>query len=208
MDVFQNILLGFAAIAIVRLCVLHQQHVLDRARRPTDSELALLRSIGATGQITRSVIVEATIVGLTARDRRGVRAGDRLGPSGDSRRRGLRPPPNSLVLLGRTWLAAVVVGLGVTLVAAIMPARRVSAMPPVEGIREGFVVTHPSERSPSHPRGCSHRLWRTAGLLRPVRRRRCPAGPPLLGLGAIMVFLGVAQLSPVVAVPVRGRSER
>ena len=204
LDVFQNILLAFAAIAIFVAAFYINNTFSIVLLGQRSREIALLRSIGATpGQVTRSIMVEATIIGMT-----GLAFGVAFGlviahllqailAAG-----GFDLPSNSLVLLGRTWLAAVVVGLGVTLAAAIVPARRVAAIPPIEGLREGFVVTHASSARRATIAGA---VIACGALLVFFGLFVADGALPILlslGLGAIMVFLGVAQLSPVVAVPV------
>ena len=204
LDVFQNILLAFAAIAIFVAAFYINNTFSIVLLGQRSREIALLRSIGATpGQVTRSIMVEATIIGMT-----GLAFGVAFGlviahllqailAAG-----GFDLPSNSLVLLGRTWVAAVLVGLGVTLAAAIVPARRVAAIPPIEGLREGFVVAHASSARRATIAGA---VIVCGALLVFLGLFVADGTLPILlslGLGAIMVFLGVAQLSPVVAVPI------
>ena len=204
LDVFQNILLGFAAVAVfVAAFYINNTFSIVLLGQRT-RELALLRAIGATpGQVTRSVMLEATIIGAT-----GLAFGVAFGlviahvlrailSAG-----GFDVPSNSLVLLGRTWGAAVLVGIGVTVVAAAVPARRAARIPPIEGLREGYVVHHVSRARRTALATC---VIAAGGLLVFLGLFVADGAMPILltlGLGAIMVFLGVAQLSPVVAVPV------
>ena len=49
-------------------------------------------------------------------------------------------PSANTVLAPRTFIAAAVIGIGVTLVSALAPARRAGLIPPVEAMRAGFVM--------------------------------------------------------------------
>ena len=206
LDVFQNILVGFGVVAVFVAAFYINNTFSIVLLGQRSRELALLRAIGATpGQVTRSVMLEAGIIGAT-----GLVFGVATGlviahvlrailASG-----GFDVPSESLVLLGRTWVAAVVVGLGVTVVAAVVPARRAAAIAPIAGLREGYVVPHASG---ARRAAVATAVIVTGGALVFLGLFVAQGAMPILlslGLGAIMVFLGVAQLSPVVAVPVTG----
>src|SRR5688572_7552636 len=134
MNAFRNILLGFAAIALfVSAFFINNTFSITVGQRI--HQLALLRSLGASsGQITRSVIGEALVVGVLAS---GVGIGFGLliatALQAIFSAAGFGLPDQGLVLQARSLIAAVVVGLGVTLIASITPARRASSVPPVEG---------------------------------------------------------------------------
>lgn len=209
LDPFQNILLGFAAIALfVSAFFINNTFSIVVGQRTR--QLALLRSLGASpAQVTRSVVAEAAAVGALACVL-GVAFGLAIALALQAlfSAAGFGLPEQGLVVLPRTLVAAVVVGLGVTLVASLSPARRASAVPPVQGMAEGFV---PARRSRTR------RAW-TGGVVTAAGIALVAAGlfanpstmaaVGLLGLGALAVFVGVAQLSPVVAVPIAGRLGR
>jgi putative ABC transport system permease protein len=205
MDIFQNVLLGFAAIALfVSAFFINNTFSIVVGQRTR--QLALLRSLGASrSQLTRSVVTEALVVGVLA-SIVGVAFGLGIAVVIQAlfTAAGFGLPNPGLVLLPRTLLAAAVVGIGVTLLAALSPARRAASVPPVEGMREGFVP---------HRWSSTSRTW-TGAVLTVVGGGLVVAGlfvvdetmamVALLGLGAVAVFIGVAQLSPVVAVPLAG----
>jgi putative ABC transport system permease protein len=205
MDIFQNVLLGFAAIALfVSAFFINNTFSIVVGQRTR--QLALLRSLGASrSQLTRSVVTEALVVGVLA-SIVGVAFGLGIAVVIQAlfTAAGFGLPNPGLVLLPRTMLAAAVVGIGVTLLAALSPARRAASVPPVEGMREGFVP---------HRWSSTSRTW-TGLALTAAGGGLVVAGlfvveatmamVSLLALGAVGVFIGVAQLSPVVAVPLAG----
>ncbi|MGW2816472.1 ABC transporter permease [Streptomyces sp. NPDC001415] len=100
-------------------------------------EIALLRAIGATRrQVVRSVLWEAALVGLAA-SAAGFVAGlgiasvlpDLLGTAQDPLPRG------PLVIGARPVMAALGVGVGITVLAAWLPSRRAAKIAPVEALR-------------------------------------------------------------------------
>lgn len=101
-------------------------------------ELALLRAIGASrGQITRSVMIEALVVGLVG-STVGLVVGVllALGIQGLFSLLGLDLSGSGLIFAPRTVVAAYAVGVLVTVLAAYVPARRAGSVAPVEAMRE------------------------------------------------------------------------
>lgn len=205
MDAFRNVLLGFAAVALfVSAFFINNTFSIVVGQRTR--QLALLRSLGASaGQVTRSVLGEAAVVGLLA-SILGIGFGLVIAVALQAifEAAGFGLPEQALVLAPRSLIAAVVVGLGVTLVASLAPARRASRVPPIEGMREGVV----SSRWSGAQRGLAGAgvaafgavlvgggLWFAEATTVVVA---------LLAVGALGVFVGIALLSPVVAVPVAG----
>ena len=86
-------------------------------------------------------------------------------------------PVGSLHLGGGTVIVALVIGIGVTLMASFIPALRSTKIPPVAAIREGaqlppgWLARHGRIIAPIVARARSRRR-----RLRPVRRRRHGAG--------------------------------
>jgi putative ABC transport system permease protein len=161
-------------------------------------ELALLRIVGASRrQVFRSVLIEAAIVGLLA-SLIGLGLGvlAALGLEALLNGFGLTLPSGSLVFQSRTVIAAIVVGLGVTVISAISPARRAVRIPPVAAL-----VDYRGEQGESSRRrivigGIFALLGIAAlalGLTKPAIQ--------LVGLGAVAVFIGIGMLAPTVARP-------
>ena len=101
-------------------------------------EVALVRIVGASRrQIFRSVLVEALIVGSVA-SLIGLGLGV-LAASGLEallQGFGITLPPGPLVFEGRTIVVALLVGVGVTVVSAVGPARRAVRIPPVAALAD------------------------------------------------------------------------
>ncbi|MGN7248592.1 ABC transporter permease [Janibacter anophelis] len=114
-------------------------------------ELALLRAIGASRrQIVRSVLIEAFIVGVVGATV-GLLLGVllALGIQALFATFGLDLTGSGLVFTPRTVIAAYVVGIVVTMLAAWVPARRAGSVPPVAAMRDSIdtgIGHHPIRR--------------------------------------------------------------
>ncbi len=197
-----NALLAFAGVAIfVGAFVIQNTFRITVAQRVR--ELALLRAIGATGsQIITMVLAEAATLAVLA-SAVGVAAG--LGISeliaGGMRALGIDLPDGPLTLEPRTILVAMAVGIVVTMVAAVLPARRASMIAPVAALSEGS--------APSTPHSLRTRTW-LGGALTAAGVATMGigllaengAGLALVAAGAVGVFLGLSTLAPLVARPV------
>ncbi len=160
-------------------------------------ELALLRLVGATRrQVFRSVLIEAALTGLIASlIGLGLGVAAAVGLKALLGTFGLTLPSAPLVFKARTAIVALLVGIGVTTVSAIVPARRAVRIAPVAAL-----VAHESDESA------------------PLRRRRMMIGAVsgvlglallalglihakvgLVGLGALAVFVATVVLAPAVA---------
>lgn len=165
-------------------------------------ELALLRAIGASRrQVARSVLLEAGVVGVVGSGV-GIGLGVLLavGIRWVFGRVGLELGVTELVLLPRTVLVALVVGVVVTVAAAYLPARRAGRVPPVAAMRDDVVLAEGGMR------------WRVAvGTVLLVAGAAGIGGglagwgsepTYVLGFGTLGVLVGTALLSPVLGAPV------
>ena len=161
-------------------------------------ELALLRIVGASRrQVFRSVLGEAAIVGLVS-SLIGIGLGvlSAIGLEALLRGFGVDLPSGAPVFEARTVIVALIVGVGVTVVAAISPARRAVRIPPVAAISEQQTEADVSFRRRfawGASLGLLGALLLGIGLAKPAIQ--------LVGLGAVGLFVGVAMLSPAVARP-------
>ena len=135
--ILRTVLLAFAGVALL-VGAFTIFNALSIAVAQRTRELGLLRMVGAgRGQVRRVVLLEALAIGLGA-SVLGLGAGLLLaaGLEGLFESMGLGLPIASMSLSGGTVLAALLVGVGVTVVAALMPARRATKVAPVAALRE------------------------------------------------------------------------
>jgi putative ABC transport system permease protein len=137
--IFGNVLLGFAAVAVfVSVFIIANTFNILLGQRVR--QLALLRALGASsGQVRFSSMFEALIIGVVA-SIVGLGGGVALalGLRSLMNALGLGFPDFDIIISARTVIIALVVGIGVTLVAALAPARRAATVPPVAAMQAGF----------------------------------------------------------------------
>ena len=148
-DFIRYALLGFGAIALfVGAFVIFNTLSITVAQRTR--ELATLRTLGATrGQVLRSVVLEAFVVGLFA-SLLGVAAGVALarGLTALFAAANLDLPRAETVFAPRTWIVALSLGTIVTLLSSLAPALRSTRVSAIAAVREG--VTAPRGRIGRH----------------------------------------------------------
>jgi putative ABC transport system permease protein len=194
-------LLVFAGIALfVGAFIIFNTFSILLAQRTR--ELALLRALGATpGQVARSVVLEAAIVGLVA-SAVGVVAGFgiAIGLKGLLAAIGAELPSTTTQLQPRTIIVAMVVGTVTTLVASVGPALRASRVPPIAALRD----TQPTASAWSPRRTIAGLVVLVAGIaaLAYGLFGGTKNAAAMVGLGAALVFFGVAILSPLFARPI------
>ena len=161
-------------------------------------ELALLRALGASRrQVMASVIAEAFAVGVFA-SIVGIGLGVLVAVGLQSLLKsfGIDLPASGVVLEPRTFIASAIVGIGVTVLSSIAPARRASRIPPMAALRGGAEEHGGSLRrrtvagTVAGAAGMAVLVWGLVG-----------GGISLVGVGAALVFVGVALLSPLAARP-------
>ncbi|HEX8105494.1 MAG TPA: FtsX-like permease family protein [Solirubrobacteraceae bacterium] len=167
-------------------------------------EFGMLRTIGASRkQILRSVVLEAAIIGA-AGSVLGLLAGIGLSPLLRAlfATIGFDLPGQTLVVAPRTVVAAILVGTVVTLVSSLVPALRATRVSPMAALREGAVSQTRRRRGlalvlPAAVAGVGVAVM-LVGLLAGL-----DTGPALslLGAGAVLVFIGVGLLSPLLVAP-------
>jgi putative ABC transport system permease protein len=202
-SIFGNVLLAFAIITLVVSAFLINntfQIVIGQRVR----ELALIRAIGATGrQVSRSVLLESLLVGALSTVV-GIVAGVALsfGLRGLLGALGFDLPSKGIELRPRTVIIAIIVGVGVTMLASLAPARKARRVPPIAAMREDYQLSSTTLRrriivgTVVTAVGAFFMGWGLFGDL--------DTAPLLttLAFGALLVFVGVNLLSPLVARPV------
>ena len=135
--IFQTALLVFAVIILlVSIFVIFNTFTIVLGQRVR--ELGLLRALGASGgQVIRSVLAEAVIVGLVSSGL-GILAGIGLAHilRAALNATGFDLPIDSFAVLPRTIWVAFAVGTGVTLVSALVPALRTRFISPMVALRD------------------------------------------------------------------------
>lgn len=194
-------LLVFAMVAVfVGSFVIYNTFRIIIAQRTR--ELALLRAIGATGtQVTRMVVVEALMVALVSSAIGvvgGIALAILLAAGMDAAGFGL--PDGPLTVLPRTVVVGMLVGTIVTVLASIFPAVRAARIPPVAAMRADLVRT--SRRS-LQKRTISGVIVTALGAVGVAIGLFTSAsnGLAILGFGALLTFLGISILAPIIASP-------
>ncbi len=161
-------------------------------------ETALLRAIGASRkQVIRSVVLESLAVGVIA-SAAGVAAGIGIakGLAALLDAVGLELPAGPLVIGSNTVIISMAVGTLITVLAAYLPARRAGKVPPVAAMRDVAL-----DRSGGSRRrlviGTGITSLGVASLLVGLAAEALA----LVGLGAIVTFLGVAVIAPMLSKP-------
>lgn len=162
-------------------------------------EIALLRAIGATRrQVMRSLLLEAFVLGLAA-SALGVGLG-LLVAKGLTLLMdvvGFSLPSTSLQLEPRTVVVSMVVGVLVTVVAALVPARRATKVLPVEALRES---TPGAERT-SWLRVVAGVLLLGAGVAGMLWNLYGSASMTVFGVGMVAAMTGVIVTLPLAVRP-------
>lgn len=190
-------LLAFAGVAVfVGAFIIFNTFSITVAQRK--KEFAMLRTLGASrSQILTAVIAEALMIGVLASGL-GLAAGVLYakGIRGLFVAFGIDLPSSGTVIATRTIVVSLLVGVGITLLASVIPAVRATRVAPLEALRQGTGARR-------GPRG---RIV-VAGIVVTLLGIGLMAyglfgvddsstGLSFIGLGAVAVFLGAAALSP------------
>ncbi len=148
-DIFRTILLVFAfVILLVAAFIIYNVFSIIVGQRV--QEIGLLRALGATDkQITRSIAAEAIGVGIFATVV-GVAVGIPLSAGIQALLAAAEfgPDETSTPVRPTTLIVAVVLGVGLTLVAAIWPALRARSVSPMAALRSDFKSDRPFRPNP------------------------------------------------------------
>jgi putative ABC transport system permease protein len=194
---FSTFLMVFAVIALfVGAFIIFNTFSIIVAQR--QKEMALLRALGASNrQVTRSVLIEATTVGLIS-SVAGVVAG--VGVAKLLKvllsAFGIDIPAGALVVQSSAVLICLAVGTIITVVSAVIPARRAGRVPPIAAMREVAI-----DRAAGSRKRMVVGIAVLAAGIGSLVAGLSGGTIALVGVGAAVTFIAVAILAPVLARP-------
>ena len=203
LNIFKDFLLAFGGVALfVGSFVIANTLSITIAQRTR--ELATLRTLGATRrQVLRSVMLEALVIGLLA-SVIGLFLGLALAKGLNSLlvSFGIDLPQASTVFATRTIVVSLLVGILITLAAALRPALRSTRVPPIAAVREGAVLP-PTRFARLGIYPALATIGGAIALLLVGLFSGLSTGTALLaiGVGAAVLFLGVSMLAPRLVPP-------
>ncbi|MGW1196339.1 ABC transporter permease [Streptomyces sp. NPDC002536] len=196
MDGMKTAMLAFAGISLfVGIFIIANTFTMLVAQRT--KELALLRAVGASRrQVTRSVLIEALVVGTVA-GVTGLLAGIGIGAGLRSLlgSTGAEIPDGPLVVSPGTVVASLAVGIVITVLAAWLPGRRAAKIPPVAAMNSVHAVATTRSLVVRNTIGA---LLAAAGAALTV----ATSSKAVMGLGAGLLLIGVFVLTPLLSRPV------
>lgn len=202
LGIVKYVMLGFAGIAVlVGIFLIVNTFAMLIAQRTR--ELGLLRALGADRrQVRRSVLLEAVLLGL---------AGSTLGlAAGIGMAAGLirlmsafwvNLRTTELVIGWVTPVAAYAVGIGITVVAAYLPARRAAAVSPMAALTD---VEAADAGRPLRVRAVAGALVGAAGaaaLAGCADAHRTATAVSLLGVGVVLTLVATVTAGPLLVRP-------
>lgn len=203
LDVIKYVMLGFAGIAVlVGVFLIVNTFSMLIAQRTR--ELGLLRALGADRrQVRRSVLLEAVLLGLVG-STLGLAAGIGLAV-GLIRLMsvfGMNLKTTEMVIGWATPVSAYVVGVGVTFVAAYLPARRAAGVSPMAALADAEIA---GVGRPLRTRAVVGSVVGAAGvaaLAGCAASTRTATAASLLGLGVVLTLIATVIAGPLLVRPV------
>ncbi|MEU0948719.1 FtsX-like permease family protein [Streptomyces canus] len=194
-------LLVFAGIALfVGTFIIANTFTMLVAQRT--KELALLRAVGASRrQVTRSVLVEAFVVGLIAAVT-GLVAGIGIGAGLRSLMGtlGATVPDGPLIITPGTVGTALAVGVLITMLAAWLPGRRAAKIPPVAAMSSVHAKATTKSLVLRNTLGALFSGAGVAVILAATTMDGSDGQAPM-GMGAVLLIVGVFILTPLLSRP-------
>ncbi|WP_432056151.1 ABC transporter permease [Streptomyces sp. bgisy022] len=201
MSGLKQALLVFAGIALfVGTFIIANTFTMLVAQRT--KELALMRAVGASRrQITRSVLIEAFVVGAIAAVA-GLVAGVGIGVGLQSLMGALDAPmpDGPLVISTGTIVSAFAVGILITMLAAWLPGRRAAKIPPVAAMNSVHAKATTKSLVLRNTLGA---LLSAAGIavVLVATTLKGSDGQAPMGFGAVLLIVGVFVLTPLLSRP-------
>ncbi|MFF3706859.1 ABC transporter permease [Streptomyces phaeochromogenes] len=203
LDVIKYVMLGFAGIAVlVGVFLIVNTFSMLIAQRTR--ELGLLRALGADRrQVRRSVLLEATLLGLVG-STLGLAAGIGLaiGLIELMGLFGMNLKTAEMVIGWPTPVAAYVVGVGVTFVAAYLPARRAAGVSPMAALADAEIAGVGRPLRVRAVVGLIVGALGAAALVGCVTATETGSAASLLGLGVVLTLIATVIAGPLLVRPV------
>lgn len=167
-------------------------------------ELALMRAVGASrAQVRRSVLTEALVVGTVASAVGfGLGLGLAVGLRSAMDSFGVKLPAGSLIVSSTPVIAALAVGVIVTLIAALLPAWRAAKIPPVAAMNSVHAAATTKSLVVRNTIGAIIALGGFGAILAGAGAGR--DGKTMIGFGAFLALVGIIVLIPLLSRPVIG----
>ncbi|MFG3094672.1 ABC transporter permease [Streptomyces sp. NPDC048202] len=203
LDVIKYVMLGFAGIAVlVGIFLIVNTFSMLIAQRTR--ELGLLRALGADRrQVRRSVLLEALLLGVVG-STLGLAAG--IGMAYGLIRLmslfGMNLKATEMVIGWSTPVAAYVVGVGVTFVAAYLPARRAAAVSPMAALSDAEIAGIDKPLTGRAVAGAVMGMAGAAALAGCVAATKAAPAAALLGLGVVLTLIATVIAGPLLVRPV------
>ncbi|WP_406255805.1 ABC transporter permease [Streptomyces chartreusis] len=203
LDIIKYVMLGFAGVAVlVGVFLIVNTFSMLIAQRTR--ELGLLRALGADRrQVRRSVLTEALLLGLVG-STAGLAAGIGLavGLIELMGLLGMNIRTDEMVVGWGTPVTAYVVGLGVTFVAAYLPARRAAGVSPMAALADAEIAEIGRPLRLRAILGAVIGAAGAAALVGCATASKTSSAASLLGLGVLLTLIATVIAGPLLVRPV------
>nr|WP_222108937.1 ABC transporter permease [Streptomyces cupreus] len=203
LDIIKYVMLGFAGVAVlVGVFLIVNTFSMLIAQRTR--ELGLLRALGADRrQVRRSVLTEAFLLGLVGASL-GLATGIGLaiGLIELMGLLGMNIRSADMVIGWATPVSAYVVGLGVTFVAAYLPARRAAAVSPMAALADAEIAGVGRPLRMRAVVGTVVGALGAAALVGCATASKTSSSASLLGLGVLLTLIATVIAGPLLVRPV------
>ncbi|MEV7142707.1 ABC transporter permease [Streptomyces tauricus] len=203
LDVIKYVMLGFAGIAVlVGIFLIVNTFSMLIAQRTR--ELGLLRALGADRrQVRRSVLTEAVLLGVVG-STLGLATGIGLafGLIKLMSLFGMNLKTTEMVIGWGTPVAAYVVGVGVTFVAAYLPARRAATVSPMAALADAEIAGVGRPLRVRAVVGAIVGALGAAALVGCATATETSSAASLLGLGVVLTLIATVIAGPLLVRPV------
>ncbi|MCX4672892.1 FtsX-like permease family protein [Streptomyces sp. NBC_01381] len=203
LDVIKYVMLGFAGIAVlVGIFLIVNTFSMLIAQRTR--ELGLLRALGADRrQVRRSVLTEAVLLGVVG-STVGLAVGIGLaaGLIELMGLLGMNLKSTEMVIGWATPVASYVVGVGVTFVAAYLPARRAAQVSPMAALADAEIAGVGRPLKVRALIGSLVALAGAAALVGCATSEKTSSAASLLGLGLVLTLIATVIAGPLLVRPV------